>query len=270
MPTERKPAEIQHTDPSRVRNGAGRFCIGNINPGNVRFEFMMSMIRLIQDDRKVAPDWDAGEEVRAFEQFIVNAPAGPYLDAERNVVVNRFMQCDADVLVFVDSDIAFKPSDIYSLVALCTESDPVVGGWYENDFPDHGRRPVAFNWSQPEGEDRPKLEPINWPTLDSITLEPFPVDVIGTGFLAIHRTILDAMIDIYDAPTPWFAELALWGQQMGEDVTFCMRVKSMKKSGNPDDDTDDFYRVLFAPIPVTHYKSIAITPSTFSPPEATQ
>lgn len=264
MPNVPKPTELQHSRPASERHGAGRFCVGNINPGTVRSEYMASIIALMQDtsdDAFIPEGWDytIGGKYRRFEQLIVNSPAGPYLDCERNVVVNKFMRMDADVLVFIDSDISFHPRDVYQLADLCTEDDPVVGGWYENDYAEHGRRPVAMQWEATDSY--PRLTPVASP--DSAWIAnpiPRPVDIIGTGFMAIHRSLLDAMIDTYDPPTPWFAELALYGQQMGEDVTFCMRVKSMKK---PSGD-DDFYQILFAPIPVTHYKTATIIPHPLS------
>lgn len=264
MPIERKPEQVNTGRSSS--GGAGRFCVGNINPGTVTSAYMTSILALMQDDTTI--DLVTRHGVRRFEQLIVNSPAGPYLDTERNVVVNRFMGCDADVLVFIDSDIAFAPDDVYRLVDLCTPDTPVVGGWYDNHFPDHGTRPVAFNWSQPADADRPKLTPIDYPDEDTSQLAMWPVDVVGTGFMAIHRSLLSAMTDIYDAPVPWFAELALWGQQMGEDVTFCMRVKSMFRDGGSDPtfvpgqpDGDTMFQIMFAPIPVVHHKPVALIPA---------
>src|SRR5690606_12521672 len=62
------------------------------------------------------------------------------------------------------------------------------------------------------------------------------VAAVGTGFLLIHRSVLEMMRWFYAAPQPWFAELTvpmrdastsrdrILGTHLGEDLTFCRRL----------------------------------------------
>jgi hypothetical protein len=211
------------------------FCVGNIHPGVVRTEFMQSMIGLLQQ-----PKHDSYGTVLA--EFITK-DSGPYLDVARNYVVERFLATDADVLLFVDSDIEFDPEQAHRIVAEVSAVAPVVGGRYDNLY-SSGMSPVAFRWSN---DDIPVMAPIG--SLDDLS-GLVSVDCVGTGFMAIHRTMLERFATLFHAPSPWFAEEALHGAQMGEDVTFCQRAIALG------------YPVYLDPrVEVAHYKTIKIHPA---------
>src|SRR4051812_10568474 len=109
-----------------------KFAIGNINPGQVSHGYHLRVLDLFQHPFS----FDHHTEVVGY---IPKSPAGPYLDCERNLVVQQFMVnpafAAADVLVFIDS--ATVPDDtayIHELASLCVPSRPVVGGMYLNSF----------------------------------------------------------------------------------------------------------------------------------------
>lgn len=208
------------------------FVIGNINPGQVRAEFCTSMVRAVQHD------W--GPDLRLVHFFAKHA--GPYLDTERNNVVAMFNATDADVLLFVDSDLEFTPEDVAKVVAA---ADPlrIVGGAYYNQYPE-GLCPVAYEWRHDDELGVENLKPITR-TLTGLA----EVDAVGTGFMAIHRDTLRLLADHYLNPTPWFAELPIRGIQMGEDLTFCCRAKALGVSVFVDMDVN-----------LTHYKTAAVHP----------
>jgi len=210
------------------------FCVGNVNPGEVRAEFMHGMMDLAQNPT-------VGE--CEFQGFFTKSPSGPYLDVARNFVVERFLQTDADVLLFIDSDIEFSRESVERIVGRA-HPDIVNGGYYVSAFPGKGIRPVAFDW-----DENNVLQPIVMPD-PGLKFED--VDVVGTGFMAIHRDTLQAMLPIYGYPSPWFAEEVMHGSAMGEDVTFCQRVIH----GLGRDVVIDFRA------PVNHIKPIKLTPST--------
>ncbi len=211
-----------------------KFCVGNVNPGEVNAFFMHGMMDLVQN-----PVLGNVE----FQGYYTKSPSGPYLDVARNFVVQKFLDdTEADVLLFIDSDIEFSREAVEGVVHHSHYTGCVSGGWYSNLFPGIGVRPVAFSW------DEDKLIPIDTPDVDL----SFPVDTVGTGFMAIPRQILLDMVPIFGYPSPWFAEEVMHGSAMGEDVTFCQRViHGLERT------------VWFNPlIRVNHIKPIKLTPFT--------
>lgn len=216
------------------------FAIGNINPGTVRCEYMQSVIGVIQHPRHEHPD---GQTTR-FAELLVKVH-GPYLDVGRNYVVEKFMGTDLDVLLFVDSDEEFLPEQAHEIVAKVSPQRPVIGGYYVNHFAEFGVRPVALNWNM-DGK-AAQMFPIDLLGPDDGLVQ---VDCVGTGFMAIHRSLLEQMSSTFDAPCPWFAEVALGGSQMGEDVTFCQRAIAL---GHPV--------FVDAEVQVAHHKPIRFHPA---------
>lgn len=53
------------------------------------------------------------------------------------------------------------------------------------------------------------------------------VDAIGTGYLAIHRSLLDTMGQHYGEPLPWFDEPVRDGVHYGEDMGFALRCRDL-------------------------------------------
>jgi len=214
------------------------FCVGNVNPGEVRAEFMHGMMDLAQNP-------GVGDDLQ-FMGLYTKSPSGPYLDVARNFVVEAFLnETNADVLLFIDSDIEFSRESVRRIVGLADQYQRTVqGGFYVSLFAEHGIRPVAFEW-----DENNKLQPISMPTeLDWCQ----PVDVVGTGFMAIHRSILEEMFPKFGYPSPWFAEEVMHGSAMGEDVTFCQRViHALGVQVYVDFKT-----------PVNHIKPIKLTPTT--------
>lgn len=216
------------------------FCVGNINPGNVSAQFMHSMFGLMQE-----PVTDLAR----FTKYLTKTPAGPYLDCERNLVVQQFLATDADVLVFLDADMDFTVEAVHRLAAQVSEDLPVVGGLYANWWPEHGYRAVAFDWHDDLALGGRTITPIPIPAPG--TDHPIQVDVVGTGLMAIHRSVFYALSEKFEPPTPWFAEVAMHGAQMGEDVTFCARVASL-----------GFPILLDPTITAGHYKTVRLHPDT--------
>jgi len=77
-----------------------------------------------------------------------------------------------------------------------------------------------------------------------VDLPPFPIDAAGAGFLLIHRDLITNMPNFFQftylderadppatvtvpSPSPWFDEVTYRGATLGEDMTFCMRVRAL-------------------------------------------
>jgi GT2 family glycosyltransferase len=208
-----------------------RVFLGNISRGEVRVELVASLFAVV------------GTQVHRtfFHQH------GPYLDAARNMVVEKFLESDCDHLLFVDSDIEFTASDVDAVSRSVREADDraVVGGWYLNPVGD-GVKPVVYDYKPDSGFRQWGLADIDDVAyVGSMVEDPtHVVGALGAGFLCIPRLILDDMKKYYEFPTPWFAEVGLNGVHLGEDLTFALRVDALG------------YPVLLRPdVKVTHYKT---------------
>jgi GT2 family glycosyltransferase len=202
------------------------FSLGNINPGNVRSEFMDS--------------WDIAREHERQLQRTTDSPRiqldqtykhvhGPYLDDARNDVVNWFLNhTTSDYLVFQDSDVAtYRPETYWELVQTAHEQDiKLLGGVYFNDY--GGLGPVIYRWV--ESEDRTDLLPISLEEMtkyaEAYPGEPMQVDSMGAGFMCIHRDLLTTIGGTWETPgtlVDYFNEPTFRGVHYGEDHGFCLR-----------------------------------------------
>lgn len=194
---------------------SGKVAVLNLNPGEVRVEFLESCVRMVVEDTN---------DRKVIGQFR-SAIAGPLLDIYRNRGVEWFLNdTDCEWLLFIDSDIVFTTQDIYTLLDQADPATtPVVSGVYLMILPE-GIRPSLF--FRGVGEDK-KSSFIPWqgPLPDQPHL--VQVDGTGAGFLLIHRSLLQGMLNVFQPPMPWFANEVQDGIIEGEDFTFCKRVQLM-------------------------------------------
>lgn len=239
-----------------------RVLLANINPGSLRSETVKSIIGALSTGRALS---------------CVIKEAGPYLDRERNVVAAGAQSLrrgtlpgsdalDWDWLLFVDSDIAFDPGHIDTLLAPTLHPDfsptdtPVLAGLYYSGFPDlvPGSQadsgggvvdPVVYEWVLRTFEDAtdPDEEVWAYRRLSRLHLAELPaydatwntvplearvapvceVGAAGTGFMAIHHSILDTLEAHHALPLPYFDEPVVNGVHLGEDMAFCHRVRTL-------------------------------------------
>ncbi len=118
---------------------------------------------------KAYPEWD---ELIAGEQGITRA---------RSFSVSKWYKenVDEDVFVMVDDDILFQPTDAQKLAHLCRDGHDIIGAGY----PFRDGSSVAL-----------RLLPDDTSLLFGDSIEPKEVRHIGTGFMAIHRRVIDAMV----------------------------------------------------------------------------
>lgn len=193
---------------------SGKVALVNLNPGEVRVEFLQSLLDTIIgdiNDRRVL-------------NYIRPVVAGPLLDIYRNRAVEWFLrESTAEWMLFVDSDIVWQLDDLYKLLDAADPVDaPVVSGAYLMILPE-GCRPSLFHRNEQNGG----LMDV-WPADTPLPVDTFvDVDGCGAGFLLMHRSLLATMLEVYKAPMPWFANEVIDGVVNGEDFTFCSRVQQM-------------------------------------------
>lgn len=214
-----------------VTRAQPRVLLGNINRGDVGSALMMGAIQCLQQD---------------VIHGMVVVETGPYLDDGRNKVVANALQLpDWEWLLFVDSDIELTPELVTTLLVPVQDLElnafPVIAGVYVNPFDDglHADNvgPVVYTWGQYRGlgaeegmesfvrVSREELAAL--PDFHPSTPEVCIVDAVGTGFLALHRSLLTHMQSVYPSPQPWFHEPVVNGVHFGEDMGFCLRLKEL-------------------------------------------
>lgn len=178
--------------------------------------------------------WEAcNNRAHAADGVYVDAhwvrPTGPYLDDGRNACVQTFLaDHDTDWLVFADADVEFSRSDLVHLLYTAqSEGWHVLSGAYCTPLEGDPRNTFTVAY---------RNHRINGPGAQLVALEnsevvagvdAIPVDVVGMGFCAISRPILQYMAQFYDPPCPWFFEPIADETHHGEDVGFCLRLRAL-------------------------------------------
>jgi glycosyltransferase involved in cell wall biosynthesis len=136
------------------------------------------------------------------------------LDYNRNTLVKKALDLDADWTLFLDADMTFPPDLVSSLIKDSLESGAsIVSGCYFKKLPPHAC--VSSLMRAPH--DPQLLTPI-----DSTEKGLVECDVIGMGAALIHCDVFEAI------PYPWF-EYEVYektGERtVTEDVPFCRKAK---------------------------------------------
>lgn len=130
----------------------------------------------------------------------------------RNHLCRRALEAEADWLYFWDSDVVINDlSFLEKLLETSKRLDAlVVGGVYRL------KRPGAHLYAAGMVENG---EVKNFTAAD--LKEPRLCDVLATGSMLIHRSVLEKMGD------PWFSIIDKPGGVLPEDFNFCLRAKEM-------------------------------------------
>jgi hypothetical protein len=110
------------------------------------------------------------------ESVVDQAP----INRARSLAASKWWrETDEDVFIMVDDDILFMPEDAVALAERCRNGCDVIGGGY----PFRNGSSIAV-----------RLLPGDKSLEFGSDLEPQKVMHIGSGFMAVHRRVLDAMI----------------------------------------------------------------------------
>jgi hypothetical protein len=186
----------------------------NENPGNVRAEFMRSSFELIMADIN-------GEQLIDVVDL---HHGGAGVAMFRNQTIEKFLlHTTADAIFFCDSDIKLQPDTLKRLAAHCSPEKPIISGLYFNSL-ESGIRPVVFFKGEPGPTGNIHMEPANHvPHSADLPDGLWQVDGCGAGCILLHRSHIQAMLDTYGLPQPWFADEIHNKEVYGEDLAFCER-----------------------------------------------
>lgn len=163
------------------------------------------------------------------------------ISAGRNEMSQGFVnQTNADYLMWIDSDMQFPP---YGVTRLVRHDLDIVGGVYFRKSAD--ARPLVLRFNEAG-----LFEEI----MDLPETGLFEVDGIGTGFLLIHRRVIEAFTPevVAELGTPFGLGKGPTGREEGEDLSFCRRAKRLG------------FKIWADPtIPLGHIGKIAYTRQNF-------
>lgn len=107
---------------------------------------------------------------------------GLAVDIIRNAAVERFLKTSHQVLVFIDDDMSFKPSLLTVLVRRALNTHGIASGAYCN-------KAYPYAWMFKRADDDSDA----FPTSYDVTHDWTDVKCCGTGIMAIHREVFEAL-----------------------------------------------------------------------------
>lgn len=147
---------------------------------------------------------------------VVHLPGSVHMGATRGKCAEQALSGQAEVMLWVDSDISFTPEDAHRLIEACDESTPFVTGIYAQVTWEGKLAPLVFQRS-------PRTEDWQAAVMSRQELDPsrgiIPVGACGFGFVATHRSMLEALL--IDGRMRAFYERWDGDEMVGEDIAFC-------------------------------------------------
>lgn len=177
--------------------------VGFCHPGMVHTQWMESIFTLTRD----------------LPCIVQGAETGPLISRARNIILERFLQTEADYILCTDTDTVFESGD----VRLLLEADkPIVGALYYGILGGNPNStfPVALTYQNGVLQ-----------SLDQAPSGLTRVDAVGMGLTLIRREVVEALEPSSELNKP-FAE-GIYEQpdgssrHHGEDAIFCLEAAKL-------------------------------------------
>jgi glycosyltransferase involved in cell wall biosynthesis len=156
----------------------------------------------------------AALDAAGFDHYMVSELGCPYISAARATMLRKALDVKADVIVFIDHDVSWRPDDLVKLIQ--TEGD-VVAGLYRFKTPEEVRYMGVLD------DDKDGFPKVRDDGAIKATLVP-------AGFLKVTRNAINRFMVAYphlmfgEASNPsvdLFNHGAHKGAWWGEDYSFC-------------------------------------------------
>ena len=202
--------------PERHRRDDGVY-VGYVHPDQVDAMWAGSMLNLVMADAK-------GPNRIVNAGGLVHVGSGPRIATARNDVVRAFLLTETPWLFMVDTDMVFQSNVLDQYLEHADPNEvPILGGLCFAGGKGATIKPTLYRVMQtPEGE------------LVYTRIENYPrnamckVDATGAACLLVHRSVFERMTDKFGhLAHPWFAESETQSKELGEDMVFCLRAKSL-------------------------------------------
>lgn len=197
----------------------GKVMLGYIHPPDYPAMFGNSGIAFALWDSRNHQDW-AGEGdgiLAAFE-------SSPRIASARNRLVRTFLSTDAEWLWMVDADMVYPPNQLHRLLEHADPIErPIIAGLYFVGGRGATHEPAIYDFVTLEDGRRSAVRRDEFPENELIEC-----DGTGAGMFLCHRSVYETVGEAFKASRfTWFMEAELDEEEVGEDITFWMRVKAL-------------------------------------------
>lgn len=162
--------------------------------------------------------------IRSRDRFIAGSRirSGPRIARSRNKNVEAFLTSEAEWFWSIDSDMVWHPEALEQLLDVAHYKDrPIVAGWCYAEYQDGRIRPTLYRVTEDRG-----IVSVEMPT-DFGYDKLVAVDATGAAFMLIHRSVFEAIEKAHEGgPHVWYQETSYLEQDVGEDITFCLRARA--------------------------------------------
>ncbi len=172
-----------------------------VHPGNISYDWHKSFFHTAQDKRFLIKE--------------IAGRSGVNIASIRNTLHWKFLQGTDDYLLWTDSDIAWEPNDIQTLL---DDDLPFVSGLYYNV----NERGELFPVVTLKGIGKDHRPDLSWVAENEKT-PILEVEGVGMGFVLLRRDVVET-VGVRKHLWP-FQEIEIGDDYYGEDVTFCLRAK---------------------------------------------
>lgn len=184
----------------------GKIFVGTPHHRDMEPEYVVSVFGLVH--QLSSKGWDV--TYRPVEGGLVHQ--------QRNAIFKDAYEEKVDYLLMVDSDSVFNAEDVF--VMLDSGKD-VVGALYRQKVPPF--LPIVYKMSEEKGDGY--FRRLLW---KEVPQEMFVCGAIGGGLLLVSNKILRALWKEEEFPETGYPFNLIQrkdGKQLGEDMSFCMRVR---------------------------------------------
>lgn len=180
--------------------------------GSVTLGFHASMLKLL--------GYEIGKPAHKRLLGKITHTQGLYVADNRTMLVQRFLETDADWLLQIDTDIEFEPTLVEGMIRLAGADKKILAA----SVPLGAYPSCAFNRSEVPGV---------WTPLWPVPLDPVAVDGLATAVCLVHRTVFERIAashgqcwfhHIYLPESPLGTPLRDYKfRSQGEDLAFSVR-----------------------------------------------
>jgi len=215
------------TDRVKAQPQADAVAVAWIHGNDVAYSWCFSLLQLF------ASDLAGPQRIRRGGVIPINAEGGQ-LTLARNQAVGDLLASDTPWLLWLDTDMGFRPDLLERLLAAADPTErPIVGalcfsqrklgpdtmGGYHT-----AATPTIFDWAPVKNDAGDDLEgfDIRW---------GYPSDALvrcsatGSAAVLIHRSVFERIQERYGAE--WYHRVLASDGPMGEDLSFCMRATAL-------------------------------------------
>lgn len=173
---------------------------------------MKTLIAVPCMDQVPAPFCGSLAKLRKVDECILSMQMGSLIYTSRNSLATQAIQCDADYVLWLDSDMVFEPDLLERMMAVLKENDlDILTGLYFRRVPPY--TPVLFNELEiVDGEG------CKWTEFTEIPDKLFEVGGCGFGCVLMKT---DPFYDVQSKFNNMFAPFGY----TGEDLAFCWRAR---------------------------------------------